>query len=567
MQHRAAVSLALAFLGGAIYPLAFAPFAIWPIALTSLVLLFFASELVFKRSFFLRLLVPFAFAVGMYAVGTSWVHSSFLSVEGISNSISTWVTVLFVIASAGVFTGIIVIFEELWARRPRFVQTADNAYTLGWNPSRERSSYSVFGTALGWLVFEFQNTLLESDIAFPWLQAGYAFIDTWLVGVATIGGVTFVSFFVLVTAMALYRIRRIRFITMVLAALPWLLGIVLLNVPWTRPLEEKDIVLVQSNFSITEKTSENGPTLSWRTNQRLSLEESDVDFVIWPEVALHTPLTQDLVYSLYLLAVRVDASVIAGMWSETDVRDGESILHNAAVGVSKLSPEYQEYHKIKMAPFGEQIPFEPALKPIIRWLKLPVSRVSAGIGPQINMELDGVTVGMTICYEIAFPSYVAKRSRDADFLVTMSEDGWFGNSIGPAQHMQIARMRSVETGRYLARATTKGISGIVDPKGKLIATMPVDEQGVVRGTIQTMEGETWFVKYVSGVYAWVWGAIAVLGGGVLSAFGGVLGLVFLRRVLAGAGELETTDDSDQLENDEDIDESLEEDEDQDDDWR
>lgn len=565
MQHRAAVSLALAFLGGAIYPLAFAPFEIWPIALMSLVLLFFASEQVFGRSFLLRLLVPFAFAVGLYAVGTSWVHSSFLSVEGISNSISISVTVLFVLASSAVFTGIIVIFQELWARRPRFIKTDENSYTLKWNLSRELSGYSVFGTALGWVVFEFQNTLLESDIAFPWLQAGYAFVDTWLVGLATVGGVTFVSFFVLVTAMALYRIRRIRFVTMVLATLPWLLGIALLNVPWTRPLEEKDVVLVQSNFSITEKTTGNGPTLSWRTNQRLSLEEIGVDYVIWPEVALHTPLTQELVYSLYRLAVQVDASVITGIWSQTEVSGGEPLLRNAAVGVSQHAPEYQEYHKIKMAPFGEQIPFEPIIKPIMRWLELPIGRVRAGSGPQRNMNLDGVTVGMTICYEIAFPSYVAARSRDTGFLVTISEDGWFGNSIGPAQHMQIARMRSVETGRYLARATTKGISGIVDPNGKLVATMPADEQGVVRGTIQTMEGETWFVKYVSGVYAWVWGAIAVLGGGVLSAFGGVLGLVFLRRVFVGAGELETADDTDQLENDED--ELLEEDENPDEDWR
>ncbi|MCY3541621.1 MAG: apolipoprotein N-acyltransferase [Gammaproteobacteria bacterium] len=564
MQHRVAVILALAFLGGAIYPLAFAPFEIWPIALVSLVLLFFTSEQVFERSFFLRLLVPFAFAVGMYAVGTSWVHSSFLAVEGVSNTISTWVTVLFVFAAAGVFTGIIVIFQELWARTPKFVQTGENAYTLEWNPSRALRGYSVLGTALGWVVFEFQNTLVESDIAFPWLQAGYAFIDTWLVGLATVGGVTLVSFFVLVTAMALYRIQRIRFVTMALAALPWLLGIVLLNVPWTRPLEEKEVGLVQSNFSIEEKTNETGSRESWRANTRLSLEVGGVDFVIWPEGALHSMLRQDWINLLHEFAAYVDASVITGILSQTIVADEDPILHNAAVGVSKHAPEYQEYQKTKMAPFGEQIPFDVVLRPIIRWLDLPINRIGPGIGPQSNMELDGVTVGMTICYEIAFPSYVAARSRDADFLVTISEDGWFGNSIGPAQHMQIARMRSVETGRYLARATTKGISAIVDPKGKLIATIPANEQGVVRGTLQTMEGETWFVKYVSGLSAWVWGAVTVLGGGVLSAFGGVLGLLFLRRVFAG--ESEAVDEVEESELDAEVDELPEEDEDPDDVW-
>ncbi|MYD45523.1 MAG: apolipoprotein N-acyltransferase [Gammaproteobacteria bacterium] len=556
--------LVLAFLGGAIYPFAFAPFEIWPLALVSLVLLFFTSEQVFGRSFFLRLLVPFAFAVGMYAVGASWVHSSFLAVEGISNTVSIWVTVLFVFASASVFTGIIVIFQELWARTPRFIKTGENAYTLKWNPTREFSGYSVLGTALGWLIFEFQNTLIESDIAFPWLQAGYAYIDTWLVGLATVGGVTLVSFFVLVTAMALYRIRRIRFVTMALATLPWLLGIVLLNVPWTRPVEEKEVALVQSNFSIVEKTTGSGPALSLETNTRLSLEAEGVDFVIWPEGALHMVVNQELIDWLYSLAVRIDASVITGVQSQTIVPDQAPSLHNAAVGVSKHVPEYQEYQKKKMAPFGEQIPFEFVLEPIIRWLKLPINRLGPGIGPQPNMELDGVFVGMTICYEVAFPSYVAIRSRDSDFLVTISEDAWFGNSIGPSQHMQIARMRSVETGRYLARATTKGISGIVNPKGKLIATMPVDEQGVVRGTIQTMEGETWYVRYVSEVYTWVWGVLVVIAGGVFSSLGGVLGLIFIRRVIRG--DADTSDTTDESETDETLDDPPEEDEDQDDDW-
>ena len=124
--------------------------------------------------------------------------------------------------------------------------------------------------------------------------------------------------------------------------------------------------------------------------------------------------------------------------------------------------------KQKLVPFGEHIPFEPVLRPLMKWLNLPTSGLRPGRGQPESMNLDEVNVGVMICYEIAFPGYVAQRSRDADFLVTISEDGWFGNSIGPAQHMQIARMRAIETARYVARATTTGISGIVDPKGKLV---------------------------------------------------------------------------------------------------
>lgn len=465
----------------------------------------------------------------MYGVGTSWVHNSFLAVETISNEISIVVTVLFVLASASIFSAIMAIVQAAWMRLPRFVKTGKNAYTLAVPNSPESRRYSVLGTLLGWMMFEFLNTLVQSEIAFPWLQAGYAFIDTWLVGLATVGGVTLVSFFVLVTATAVYRIRRIRLVTMALAFIPWLLGIGLLNVSWTQPVEEKEIVLVQSNLTIAEKLDVYGFSLSWLALTRLSLQEEGADFVIWPEGALPTTLDQEIVNSLYSLAARIRASMIVGMFGE--INDGEEVLlQNLAVGISKYAPDYEEYKKLKMAPFGEKIPFEPIFGPIVKWLKIPMRSIDSGIGGQNNMILDGVNVGVTICYEIAFPSYIATRSRNAEFLVTLSEDGWFGNSIGPAQHMQIARMRAVETGRYLARATSRGISGIVDPKGRIIATMPTLESGVVRGTIQTMEGETWFVRYLSGLSGWIWGVVVLLGGGVVSAFGGVLGVLFLRRV-------------------------------------
>ena len=486
-----------------------------------MVVLFFASSQVSERKFFHRLFVFFAFAVGMYSVGTSWVHNSFREVGDVSSTVTIWVTVLFVVAASAVFAGIFIAIQEIWARRPRFKETTKNNFSLTWNTPSAKNSYSVFGTVLAWVVFELQNTLVQSEIAFPWLLAGYAFIDTWLVGLATVGGVTLVSFFALVTAIALYRVQHIKPTTMVLAILPWVVGFGLLNVQWTKPLEEKEIALVQSNLTITEKVT--SPTYSWSLHSRLSFDEEGVDFVIWPEGALHITLSQDYVNALHYLAARLDASIITGILSETSYRGGETIPHNAAVGVGKYRPEYEEYIKQKLVPFGEYIPFEPVVRPLMKWLDLPTSDLRPGRGQPENMNLDEVNVGVMICYEIAFPGYVAQRSRDADFLVTISEDGWFGNSIGPAQHMQIARMRAIETARYVARATTTGISGIVDPKGKLVATIPANELGIVRGTIQTLEGETWFVRYLSGLSGWLWGAFFVVGSAVLSS----LGIVFI----------------------------------------
>ena len=318
----------------------------------------------------------------MYGVGTSWVHNSFLAIGDISSEVSILVTALFVLASAVIFMGVVAIIQAIWVRLPRFVQTGEKAYTLSFSVSKESRRYSALGTALGWIVFEFLNTLVVSDIAFPWLQAGYAFIDTWLVGLATVGGVALVSFFVLVTAIALYRIQRIRIFTMVLALVPWLLGIGLINVPWTQPIEEKQIVLVQSNLSIADKLAADGFTQSWRTQTRLSMEEVGADFVIWPEGALPTTLSSEVKDSLYTLAAHTRASMIVGMFGESMSENYEVVLHNIAVGVSKFAPEYEEYKKLKMAPFGEKIPFEPILGPIVRWLDIPIRSIDSGIEAQ-----------------------------------------------------------------------------------------------------------------------------------------------------------------------------------------
>lgn len=479
-----------------------------------MVILFFAAERVAARKFFHRLIVFFSFGVGTYGVGTSWVHNSFRETGDVSTTVTLWVTALFVCAAATVFAAIFVAIQEIWPRRPRFVETSKRQFTFTWNDPTEESRHSVFSTALAWIVFELHNTLVQYELAFPWLQAGYAFIDTWLVGFATVGGVTLVSSLALVTAMVFYRIQRIRLITMVLGVLPWVFGFGLLHVQWTQPLEYKEVALVQSNLTISEKVI--NPTHSWLVHTSLSFVEEEVDYVIWPEAAIHSRLNQEIVDALYSLAARLDASVIVGMYGETFYKDDDSILHNVAIGVSESSVEHNEYVKVKMVPFGEYIPLEQVLRPVMEWLNLPTSDLRPGTKKPENMILDDVNVGMSICYEIAFPSYIAARSKRANFLVTISEDGWFGNSIGPAQHMQIARMRALETGRYVARATTKGISGIIDPKGKLVATIPANESGVVRGTIQTVEGETWFVRYLSGLTGWIWGVFALLGGGLLS---------------------------------------------------
>ncbi len=114
-----------------------------------------------------------------------------------------------------------------------------------------------------------------------------------------------------------------------------------------------------------------------------------------------------------------------------------------------------------------------------------------------------------ICYEIAFPEQVRHTLRNADAIINVSEDGWFGRSLGPHQHLQIARMRALETGRTVLRATTSGLTAIIDPFGHIVAQAPPFEATVLSGTFQAMRGTTPWIRWG------LWPLVLIVGLGLL----------------------------------------------------
>jgi apolipoprotein N-acyltransferase len=130
------------------------------------------------------------------------------------------------------------------------------------------------------------------------------------------------------------------------------------------------------------------------------------------------------------------------------------------------------------------------LKPLIDYLRIPMSNFAAGEAEQPLIQVLGHKAGVSICYEDAFGAEIIQAMPEAEFLVNVSNDAWFGDSIALPQHLQIARMRSLETARYQLRATNTGISAFIDPKGELISVSPVNKEYVLRGEIVPMSGMT-----------------------------------------------------------------------------
>jgi apolipoprotein N-acyltransferase len=284
---------------------------------------------------------------------------------------------------------------------------------------------------------------------------------------------------------------------------PWLAALVLMwagagwlgMVKWTEPAGDAlKVALVQGNMPQDKKWL---PEMRRPTLERyltLTREHWDADLIVWPESAL--PGLRDsfdgFIGGLAREARANNSHVVFGV----PVLDRESLeLFNSVfvVGQSNGNGE-MVYHKRHLVPFGEYLPFDSLIRPLSELLGLPVADFNPGPDTQPLLEAAGHRLGVSVCYEIAFGNEIVKALPEADVLVTVSNDAWFGTSIGPHQHMQMARARALETGRYLLRATNTGITAIVAPDGVIESRARQFEVQVLEGEIFPMEGMTLYAR-------------------------------------------------------------------------
>jgi apolipoprotein N-acyltransferase len=145
-------------------------------------------------------------------------------------------------------------------------------------------------------------------------------------------------------------------------------------------------------------------------------------------------------------------------------------------------------------PFGETMPWQPLSGFVLKQLGIKLGNFSSGGNQQPLLNAAGYPFITSICYEDVFGKLAIQGLEQAAYLVNVTNDGWFGNSIEPHQHMQMARMRALETGRFLLRSTNTGLTAIVAPNGKMTQQLPLFEVGVLRGEITPMGGLTPYAR-------------------------------------------------------------------------
>jgi apolipoprotein N-acyltransferase len=153
------------------------------------------------------------------------------------------------------------------------------------------------------------------------------------------------------------------------------------------------------------------------------------------------------------------------------------------------------YHKQHLVPFGEYVPLESQLRGLIAFFDLPMSAFSSGPADQPPLRAGAYRVAPFICYEVVYPELVARSARNSDLLLTISNDSWFGKSIGPLQHLQMAQMRALENGRYMIRGTNNGVSAIIDQRGQIVERTDQFVEATLTGEVEMMLGNTPFGSF------------------------------------------------------------------------
>jgi apolipoprotein N-acyltransferase len=280
-----------------------------------------------------------------------------------------------------------------------------------------------------------------------------------------------------------------------LALMPWVGGAMLQAIDWTAASGPAiRSTLVQGGIPQDRKwlPEQRGPTMSF---YRMATERAATsEIVVWPEVAVPsvTDRVEDYIDSLAGLSERTGQSILFGILEREIERGGEGRIYNSVIHVAGDTREV--YRKRHLVPFGEYFPVPPQVREWMRLMNLPFSDISPGRADQpLLVTAGGTALAVAICYEDAYAAELLYGLPEAEILINVSNDAWFGDSIAPHQHLQIARMRSLETGRYTIRATNTGISAFIDERGRVLESGPQFQPVELTMAVEPRRGSTPFV--------------------------------------------------------------------------
>jgi apolipoprotein N-acyltransferase len=465
-------------LAGAAAGLAMPPFDLWPLLFIAFpLLLFVTAEASLRRAF----VSGWLFGLGYFALCFYWVGIAFT----VDAATYLWMMPFMVGALAG---GMALYWG--FAAAATAIAGGQGLYRI--------IAFAIFMAIAEWL----RGHLFTG---FPWTAPGLAAIGMGgLAQAASLIGMPGLTLLVtlwsaLPALFATAAPRRSEFIgaALIIALLPglFLWGSYRLSTAAEYPSDSVKLRLVQPAIAQDDKWRADNARLIFDKLKRMSEMETatrpggieDVSLVVWPESSLSFYIDESAQGLKELAELLPDSTVLVmGALRRDQAVDsnGERRTYNSVLAFDSDANLVAHYDKWRLVPGGEFLPFESILEPLgFRKVVTVPGSFASGPGPRNIMLPNLPLAGVLICYEAIFPDDLIDPAERPSFIINVTNDGWFGNSTGPYQHLAQARLRSIEQGLPLIRAANTGISAIIDAYGRIDASLALGSEGVIDGTL------------------------------------------------------------------------------------
>ncbi|MBI2785401.1 MAG: apolipoprotein N-acyltransferase [Legionella longbeachae] len=460
----------LLFMAGLLGPLGFAPFHMPGVTLLSLAFLYSSlHNCSIKQGFFLG----FYYGIGYFGFGVSWVIVSIHDYGQLNYFLAGLITLVFIMYLA--------LFPALVGYLFKLLELKH----------RKLLSLALFSTL--WCVCEYSRATLFSG--FPWLLVGTTLIDTPIKYIAPILGIYGLSLVcVLISTLltlAVSQNSQKRYYYLIVVVLLIIGPITCKNISWSQIKNEPvSVGAVQANLSMRDKWDEN---LFWsllKYYENAINELLGKQLIILPESAIPLPASylDKYLNKLDKKALKAKSALLVGILQPTN--DSETNYYNSTI---TLGGAKGKKLKQQLVPFGEYIP-----KPFVtinHWLNLPEPNLLPGKKHQPLIRIGDYPIANLICYEIAYPKLLREQMPEAQWIVSMSDNGWFGHSLASYQQLQMAQILSLLTGRYQIVVNNDGLSSVIDAHGEITESLPSFSSGILESTIYPAEGITPWIMW------------------------------------------------------------------------
>lgn len=392
------------------------------------------------------------------------------------------------------------------------------AASLGWIEQRRGASPAVYIVAALWVAWEFAKARWFTGD--PWLLLGYALAaETTMIQVADAGGIYVLSFLVVLANAALAKVVAERsrrawgacLLPAALVAATWVYGQVRLAQPLP-PEPHVPVVVVQGNNDMGAEWRDEMYGAGLESYLRLSYDaapKSEPSLIVWPESAVTFFLADEPLYRREIgrMLEAANATLVLGGPHRDEDDAGGVRYFNSAFVVDRSGEITDRYDKGHLMPFAEYFPLRT-----VELLRRRFERVryfTPGVQDHV-LETEFGRIAGVICFEGMFPEIVrGQMRRGAELLLNLSNDAWLGRGAGPEQHLWMAPLRAVESRSWVVRATTTGVTAVIDPYGRIVARADRDVPTTLIASVVPMRVVTTYERW-GDAFAWVCVAVAAM---------------------------------------------------------